>query len=268
MSNISNSVLIAGDLIDSSGSTSSAGAAKPEGGFQVLPFYIVCDESSSMDGASIAAVNDGIVELFDEISSDPVVDAKVRVGIIAFNDMARVLFPLTQLSDVAQIPICVASGSTSYAAAFRLLKTQIESDVTMLRQEGVSVHRPCVFFMSDGAPNNENWRAELDALADPSFAFSPNIVSFGVAGAVQAVIADVARWKSSGAGGGKKFFFMAGDVGSPGPAIKEIIKFIIQTIVASAKSNKAAFEIKDGATIGDSGANGGGVTTFVIDSLN
>ena len=268
MSNISNSVLIAGDLIDSSGSTSSAGAAKPEGGLQVLPFYIVCDESSSMDGASIAAVNDGIVELFDEISSDPVVDAKVRVGIIAFNDMARVLVPLTQLSDVAQIPICVASGSTSYAAAFRLLKTQIESDVTMLRQEGVSVHRPCVFFMSDGAPNNENWRAELDALADPSFAFSPNIVSFGVAGAVQAVIGDVARWKSSGAGGGKKFFFMAGDVGSPGPAIKEIIKFIIQTIVASAKSNKAAFEIKDGATIGDSGANGGGVTTFVIDSLN
>ena len=58
MSNISNSGLIAGDLIDSSGSTSSAGAAKPEGGLQVLPFYIVCDESSSMDGASIAAVND------------------------------------------------------------------------------------------------------------------------------------------------------------------------------------------------------------------
>ena len=234
-----------------------------------LPLYFVIDVGSSMEGASIAAVNDGIVELFDEISSDPFIDDRFRVGIIAFNDIARVLFPLTQLSDVAQIPISVASGSSSYSAAFRILKTQIESDVTMLRQEGVGViHRPCVFFMSGGAPNNENWRGELDALADPSFAFSPNIVSFGVAGAVQAVIADVARWKSSGAGGGKKFFFMAGDVGSPGPAIKEIIKFIIQTIVASAKSNKAAFEIKDGATIGDSGANGGGVTTFVIDSLN
>jgi hypothetical protein len=142
--------------------------------------------------------------------------------------MACVLLPLTQLSDVVQIHGCVASGSSSYAAAFRLLKTQIESDVTMLRQEGVGViHRPCVFFMSGGMPNDENWRAELDALADPSFAFSPNIVSFGVAGAVQAVIADVARWKSSGAGGGKKFFFMAGDVGSPGPAIKEMIRFLI-----------------------------------------
>ena len=180
-----------------------------------------------MDGASIAAVNAGMVELFDEISLDPVVDAKTRVGIIAFNDTAKVLLPLTQLSDVVQIPGCVASGSSSYAAAFRLLKTQIESDVTMLRLEGVSVHRPCVFFMSGGVPNNENWRAELDALADPSFAFSPNIVSFGVAGAEEAVIADVARWYNGGRVGGKKFFFMAGDVGSPGPAIKEMIKFVI-----------------------------------------
>ena len=179
-----------------------------------------------MEGASIAAVNDGIVELFDEISSDPVVDAKVRVGIIAFNDMARVLFPLTQLSDVAQIPICVASGSTSYAAAFRLLKTQIESDVTTLRQEGVSVHRPCVFFISAGMPNDENWRGELDALVDPSFAFRPNIVSFGVAGAEKAVIAEVARWNSSGAGGGKKLFFMAQKDCDLNPAIVSLLEWI------------------------------------------
>ena len=189
----------------------------------ILPLYFVIDVGSSMEGASIAAVNDGIVELFDEISWDPVVDAKVRVGIIAFNDAARVLLPLTQLSDVAQIPICVASGSSSYAAAFRLLKMQIESDIAALRLEGVSVHRPCVFFMSGGVPNDENWRAELDALADPSFAFRPNIVSFGVAGAEKAVIAEVARWDSGGRGGGKKFFFMADGDGDLSPAIIELV---------------------------------------------
>ena len=199
-----------------------------------------------MEGASIAAVNDGIVELFDEISSDPFIDDRFRVGIIAFNDIARVLFPLTQLSDVAQIPISVASGSSSYSAAFRILKTQIESDVTMLRQEGVGViHRPCVFFMSGGVPNEENWRAELDALADLSFAVRPNIVSFGVAGAVQAVIADVARWYSSGRVGGKKFFFMAGDVGSPGPAIREMIKFVISSGPIQSRPS-ASFSISSG----------------------
>jgi uncharacterized protein YegL len=176
-----------------------------------------------MEGASIAAVNDGIVELFDEISSDPFIDDRFRVGIIAFNDMARVLFPLTQLSDVAQIPICVASGSSSYSAAFRILKTQIESDIAALQLEGLN-YRPLVFFISAGAPNKENWRGELDALVDPSFAFRPNIVSFGVAGADKAVIADIARWNSSGAGGGKKFFFMADGDGDLSPAIIELVR--------------------------------------------
>ena len=255
MSNISNAVLIAGDLIDSSG-----GTAKREGGLQVLPFYIVCDESSSMEGASISAVNDGIVELFDEITSDPVIDAKVRVGIIAFNDTARVLFPLTQLKDVMQVPVCEARSTTSYSAVFRLLKTQIESDIAALKLEGSEVHRPIVFFMSDGEPDPENWRDDLDALVDPSFKYRPNIISFGVAGAEKAVIADVARWNS---GGGKKFFFMADDGVSPGPAIKEIIRFIVQMM-----KNESSFAIEDGKTIGTVEPGGGGVTTFVIDSLN
>jgi len=198
-----------------------------------------------MDGASIAAVNDGIVELFDEISSDPVVDAIVRVGIIAFNDMARVLFPLTQLSDVAQIPICVASGSSSYSAAFRLLKTQIESDIAALRLEGVKNQRPLVFFMSAGAPNKENWRGELDALADPSFAFRLNIVSFGVAGADKAVIADVARWNGSGAGGGKKFFFMADDGVSPEIVFRELIRYVVTTGPIESRPS-ASFSIPSG----------------------
>ena len=255
---MSNSINLSGDLLDSTG-----GVGRSEGGLQVLPFYIVCDESSSMAGASIDAVNDGIVELFDAISADPIIDAKVRVGIIAFNDSARVLFPLTQLSDVTQIPVCVASGSTSYANVFSLLKTQLESDVASLQQQ-FNVHRPCVFFMSDGAPNsNDNWRDALNKLVDPSFKFSPNIVSFGVEGADKSVIADVAHWGSKT---GKKFFFMTQDAGSPGPAIKEIISFIVQTIVASAKSNQAAFQITNGATIGGNGASG--VTSFVIDALN
>ena len=190
----------------------------------IIPLYFVIDVGSSMDGASIAAVNDGIAELFDEISFDPFIDVRLRVGIIAFNDMARVLFPLTQLSDVAQIPICVASGSSSYSAAFRILKTQIESDIAALRLEGIKNYRPVVFFISAGAPNNENWRGELDALADPSFAFRPNIVSFGVAGADKAAIADIARWNSSGAGGGKKFFFMADGDGDLSPAIIELVR--------------------------------------------
>jgi uncharacterized protein YegL len=117
-------------------------ASPEEGGPAVLPFYVVCDESSSMSGASTDAVNAGIASLFRAISGDPVVDEKARVGIITFNDSSKVLLPLTQLTNVTQVPGCVASGSTSYASVFRLLRSEIEKDVDRLKNaEGYRVHR-------------------------------------------------------------------------------------------------------------------------------
>ena len=232
-----------------------------QGGLQVLPFYIVCDESSSMAGPAIYAVNAGIMELFDALNTDPLLDARALAGIVAFNDTARLLLPMSRLSQVTQIPVCVASGTSSYAAAFRLLRTQLETDVAALQQQ-FNVHRPCVFFMSDGAPNNENWRAELSKLTDPSFMFSPNIVSFGFAGAEKSVIAEVAHW---GSRTGTKFFFMAADDGSPGSAIGEIIGFLMQIVIALGLSRLRKFPFVDGQILGGNGQGSGGVTVFVVD---
>ncbi len=209
-----------------------------KGGVQVLPFYVVCDESSSMSGDSIDAVNQGIKELFQEIHSDPIVDAKARVGIITFNDAARVVLPLTRLSSIKNSPGCVASGSTSYAAAFRLLKTQIETDVPKLKAEGLRVHRPMVFFMSDGAPNPEDWKSSLAALTDQSFEFRPNIVSFGVAGAEASVIKEVSTPLTVGASKKQSFAFLAEAGVNPGAALNEIMKFITGTIVTSARQDQ------------------------------
>ena len=226
------------------------------GGVTVFPLYFVCDESASMAGASIDAVNKGIVELLDGIGCDPVLDARIRVGIIAFNDSARVLLPLTQLSDVTQIPVCVASGSTSYANVFRLLKTQLESDVASLQQQ-FNVHRPCVFFMSDGATNsNDNWRDELSKLTDPTFEFSPNIVSFGVEGSDKSVIADVAHWGSKTE---PKVYFMSEHIASPVPALIMIIKwvcsigFIVRDVYSDGNINKnPGYQITDGELLYES----------------
>ena len=224
----------------------------------VFPVYIVCDESSSMAGASIQAVNDGIVEVFDEINADPIVDAKARVGIIAFESNARILLPLTHLSAVTQIPVCVVGPSrANYGNLFRMLRFVIARDVRMLSQRFSIESRPLVFFISDGRPSDENWREERVKLTDPSFKFSPNIVSFGVSGAEKSVIAEVAHW---GSGTGTKFFFMADVAGSPGEAIKEIIKFLTSDIYVSAPRSGVPppdFQVPDGD-----------VTTFVIDPLN
>jgi uncharacterized protein YegL len=213
------------------------------GGVSVLPFYIVCDEGSSMIGESIEAVNAGIGELFRTIHGDPVVDAKARVGIITFNDQANVLLPLTQLSLITQSPGCVASGSTSYASVFNLLKKQIETDIPRLKSQGFRVHRPMVFFMSDGQPNAEDWQSPLAQLTDANFHFHPNIVSFGVAGAEPSVIKEVSTPLTVGAGKKQSFAFLAQDGVNPGSALREIMKFITGTIIASARQDQPTMAI-------------------------
>jgi len=199
-------------------------------GVPVLPFYVVCDVSSSMTGESIDAVNQGIGELFLTICSDPTLDERIRVGIVTFNDTARVLLPLTCPSHVASTPGCVASGSSSYASVFRLLKTQIESDVLELKIEGFRVHRPMIFFISDGSPNPEDWQTPYAELTDQSFAFRPNIVSFGIAGAPASVIKEVSTPLPVGSEKSQSFAFLAEQDANPGAALNEIMKFITGVI--------------------------------------
>ena len=52
-------------------------------GNAVLPFYILCDESGSMDAnGGIDAVNRGLPELHATIAGDPLVADKCRIGLI------------------------------------------------------------------------------------------------------------------------------------------------------------------------------------------
>ena len=208
---------------------------KTEGGAEVLPFYVVCDESASMSGESIAAVNAGIVELFRALNEDPVVDAKARVGIITFNDQASVLMPLTQLSQITQFPGCVRSDEVSgYSSVFRLLKSQIESDVLGLEMQGFQVLRPVVFFMSCGKPKFEDWYSFWEELTEKKSRFRPHIVSWGAPGADSSIIAKVATPTSVGEGKKQSFAFLAQDGVNPGDAIREIMKPRISSMIDSA----------------------------------
>ena len=200
-----------------------------DSGPSVVPFYIVCDEGISMEGVGIVSVNQGITDIFRVIASDPIVDEKARVGIVAFSDSAKVVLPLTKLTDVSQVPGCVAGGTSSYASVFQLLKTEITRDVDRLREEGFGVRRPYVFFLSAGVPNAEVWRRSLRELVDPSFKWRPNIVSFGVAGANPAVIKEVATPFPVGGSKKQSFAFLADHGVSPREVMKELMKFQVNS---------------------------------------
>ena len=197
-------------------------------GVGLLPLYIACDEGSFMTNEAIAAVNEGIRELFRAIFSDPVADAKIRVGIITFNDQANVLLPLTVLSRISQSLGCVRSDkSSSFKSVFRLLKVQIENDVWGLEAEGFRVHRPVVLFMSCGKPKLEDWYSSWEELTEKKSRFRPHIVSWGTSGADFSIVTKVATHWPFGTNSNDVFAFLAQDGVRPGDVLHEIMELTL-----------------------------------------
>lgn len=194
----------------------------------LLPLYIACDEGSFMTNEGIAAVNEGIRELFRAILSDPYADAKIRVGIITFNDQANVLLPLTVLSRISQALGCVRSDkSSSFKSVFRLLKVQIENDVWGLEAEGFRVHRPVVLFMSCGKPKLEDWYSSWEELTEKKSRFRPHIVSWGTSGADFSIVMKVATYWPFGTNSNAVFAFIAQDGVRPGDVLHEIMELTV-----------------------------------------
>ena len=143
---------------------------------QVLPMYFVGDESHSMAGDPIAAVNQGLIDLRDEVAKHPLIGKKVRFGIITFADTAETRLQLSELSEDLVLPSLAPRGrGTSYASALEAVRQTIPADVALLKASGYQVHRPSVFFLSDGQPTDkaDRWRARLDELKDPGSGSGP-----------------------------------------------------------------------------------------------
>lgn len=195
----------------------------------VLPFYLLCDESLSLSGENIEAINQQLADLHAEIVADPVVSDKAHFGIVAFSDDAATILPLSDLHDVKEIPLLTAGGYTNYEAAFRHMRAQISHDVERLKAAGTRVYRPAVFFISDGEPNGPDWIAAYDALVDRDFGYRPNIIGFGVGGANRDIIARI----------GTLAAYQATDEVGVASALREFAKSLTSSVVQSASAAAA-----------------------------
>jgi len=193
----------------------------------VMPFYIVCDESQSMGAPGIDACNAALPKIHAAIGSDPIMNDKIRIGVISFSDTAQVLLPLSKMTDVVDFPGLVAKGGTNYGNAFTLLKNTIQTDMADLQKSGERMAiRPIVMFITGGEPTDTNWKAAHAQVADKSWPFSPHIISFGVGGAQADTIREVATQVDKK---GKSFAYLADDGADPGAVLTEIFKSLINS---------------------------------------
>lgn len=199
-------------------------------GEQILPFYIVCDESGSMGAnGGIDAINRALPEVHATLAADPLVSDKARIGLIVFSDEAEELMALTRAADVSAFPGVHAKGLTNFGDAFTLLRTVIKRDIADLQQQGYEVYRAAVFFISDGEPT-ASWQAEYDAMQNDKGARA-NIVSFGVDSADVNVMKSIATVAC----------YMSADGASPAQVLREIMKALTNSIITSTNSPTPMF---------------------------
>lgn len=211
----------------------------PDERAKILPFYLVIDVSWSMDGDQLESANKIMPELSDALARDPILTDKVRFALIDFAGDAQVQLPLCDLLDPdVVLPGLTCRGATSYAAAFRLLRKEIEANVTQLKADGFSVHRPAVFFLTDGVPTDteDEWTSafreltEYDRQAKVGFAMYPNVIPFGVKDADPQVL----RRLVHPAGGTKPSRMYLMDEGnSAAQAIAGMAEIMISSVLSS-----------------------------------
>ncbi|MER5884620.1 hypothetical protein ABT160_12385 [Streptomyces sp. NPDC001941] len=148
---------------------------------QLLPVYVLADESGSM-APHVGDLNAGLSSLHRALLGEPMAAAKVRFSVIGFNNSVTEHLILADLRAESELPHLSARGGTSYQAAFQALLRRIPQDVDTLKSQGYRVHRPAVFFLSDGQPTDGGaWVAVHRELTDRSVTkAAPNIVACGI----------------------------------------------------------------------------------------
>jgi uncharacterized protein YegL len=203
----------------------------------VLPFYLVCDVSYSMQNV-IGQVNSSLREFQDELAKHPILADKVRFGVLDFSDDARVVVPLCDFSEASVTDHTLSvRGSTSYRAAFELMRSTIETDAAALKAAQLRMFRPAVFFLTDGVPNpGDNWEpafarlTEYDSATRQGFQAYPLFVPFGMGDAdgqlLSRLVHPVKRSK----------LFMASKGGDAAKAIKVMAEAMLMSVLSSGRS--------------------------------
>jgi uncharacterized protein YegL len=200
----------------------------------VMPFYVICDVSYSMVN-DMAELNAGVKRLRQSITAEPLVDDVAHVALMTFSDTAKVVMPLSQMSE-AVIPTLSVEGGTNYGQAFRELANTIPADATALKAQGYRIFRPCAFFLTDGEPNDsdyfETFKSNLtyNGVTGVGMKQYPVFIPFGFRAAPDNVLKKLAYPPEKG-----RWYHIKNDDISQ--VIKLILDVIMKTVVSTGQSS-------------------------------
>ena len=183
----------------------------------------------------MSALNDGVQRLRQSIVAEPLVDDVAHIAVMTFSDTAKVIMPLSQMSETA-MPTLSVEGGTNYGAAFRELARVIPADAAALKAQGYRVFRPCAFFLTDGEPiDGDYWETFKSTLTynrvtGVGMKQYPVFIPFGFRDAPEDVLRKLAYPPEKG----RWYHIKSQDIGQ---VIKLILDVIMKTVVSSGQSS-------------------------------
>lgn len=118
------------------------------------PCVLLVDTSTSMGGAPISELNEGLQKLKMSLEQDPLASKRVEIAVVSFN--SRVVVEQSFVtSDTFSPPTLTATGSTSMGAGVVTALDLVETRKSEYRTNGVSYFRPWIFLITDGEPTDD-----------------------------------------------------------------------------------------------------------------
>ncbi|MFY7914172.1 MAG: VWA domain-containing protein [Rubrivivax sp.] len=119
-----------------------------------VPICLVLDVSSSMDGAPISELNEGVKLFFDAIRADEVAQYAAEICIVTFGDSVtkRVDFMSIERQEV---PTLDAMGLTPMGEGITMALDLLEARKEDYKRAGVDYYQPWMVVMTDGAPTDD-----------------------------------------------------------------------------------------------------------------
>jgi uncharacterized protein YegL len=154
------------------------------------PVILLVDTSSSMAGAPIQALNEGLRAFKEAVIKDEQAALRVDVSIISFGPVE-----LTQdfvTIDQFDPPELSAIGLTPMGEAITYALDLLESRKETYRNNGIQYYRPWVFLITDGAPNpNSPWQAAARQLQEGEAQRKLSFFAVGVQGADMSILQSI-----------------------------------------------------------------------------
>lgn len=118
------------------------------------PCVLLLDTSSSMRGAPIAALNEGLRAFRDDLIQDALALQRVEVAVVTFDSNVQLVQDFVTV-DQFDPPILTAQGYTHMGAAIHQALDMVQARKEQYCTNGVAYYRPWVFMMTDGEPQDE-----------------------------------------------------------------------------------------------------------------